>query len=66
MSVTSAERLQELAGKINQLPTLPTVYIRVAELMRHHAGEQGDHEDDVLDRGGPAALGIGGKADPGQ
>lgn len=34
MSVTSTERLQELAGKIRQLPTLPTVYIRVAELMR--------------------------------
>ena len=34
MSIASAERLRELAGKVRQLPTLPTVYIRVVELMR--------------------------------
>jgi len=31
--VNDTATLESLAGKVNQLPTLPTVYIRVAELM---------------------------------
>lgn len=33
MTVTSVEKIEEVAARINKLPTLPTVYIRVAELM---------------------------------
>jgi len=35
MNTASADRLRELAGNVRKLPPLPSVYIRVVELMRN-------------------------------
>jgi len=35
MNPTAADRLNELAGKVRKLPPLPSVYIRVVELIRN-------------------------------